>query len=196
MKKAYFLILTTFIWMAVPTSRAFGHIISSDIGHSYGTIYTVLYFIARIIPFIGLGILAQYPARKIGFSKLLWKFFSMFGAGIVLGYHFHDYFSTAFFNYLLTVVIGFLIIFNSGKHTTAIQSLIILSCLPLGFEFGLHFSHADAWLSYMIAICLTSIAAYMGFSYLFMKLDVRYRWVQQSIGVILVIAGIVLILLF
>jgi hypothetical protein len=195
MRLKYNLLLVTSCFV-LPVHGIYAHIISSDIGHSYGTIYTVLYFIARIIPFIGLGILAQYPARKIGFSKLLWEFFAMLGAGIVLGYHFHDYFSTAYLNYFLTVVIGFLIIFYSAKHTTAIRSLIILSCLPLGFEFGLHFGHVDAWLNYMIAICLTSIAAYMGFSQLFMKLDVRYRWVQQTMGMFLIIAGSLLILLF
>jgi hypothetical protein len=195
MRLKYLLLLLASCFV-FPVHGVYAHIINSNLGHSYGTIYTVLYFIAKVIPFIGLGILAQFPARKIGFSRILWEFLAMLGAGIVLGYHFHDYFATAYFNYFLTVIIGVLIIFYSGKHTAAIRSLIILSCLPLGFEFGLHFGHADAWLSYMIAISMTSIAAFMGFSLLFIKFDVRYRWVQQTIGILLVIAGIFLILLF
>jgi len=196
MKSKYFLLFIILILQTLPFHSVYGHTIGSSLGHSYGTVYTILYFIGRIIPFIGLGILAKYPARQIGYSAILWQFIATLGTGIVLGYHFHDYLSTAYFNYFLTAGIGFLMLFYTGKYPFAIRSIILLCCLPLGFDFGLHFNHADAWLGYMISICVTAIVAFLLLTKIFIKFNNRLQWVQQMIGILLVIAAILSILLF
>ncbi|MDZ7608464.1 MAG: hypothetical protein U5K79_23405 [Cyclobacteriaceae bacterium] len=193
MRIRHFLLL---LMVALAPHLAFAHTIDSSLGHSYSTVFVVVYFLARILPFVGLGIMAKYPARQMGYLKFSWQFIAMLGAGIVLGYHFHDYLSTAYFNYFLIVAFGFLMYFNSGKHPAAIRSMILISCLPLGFDFGSHFSHADAWLGYMISILVTAIATFMGLSRLFIQLHDRYQWVQQMAGILLIIAGFLLILLF
>jgi len=196
MKSGHYLLLVISILLVFSSSSLYAHTISSSLGHSYSSIYVIIYFASRVLPFIGLGILANYPSRQIGYSRMLWEFFTMLGTGIILGYLFHDYLSTAYFNYFLTVGIGVLMIFYAGKFPLAIRSFIILSCLPLGFDFGMHFNHSDAWLGYMIAILIVAMAAFMGLSKLFMKLNNHYLWVQQTLGGLLVMAGVLLILLF
>ncbi len=190
------IVLLSCCFILFPTFGMYAHIIGSNHGHSYGTVYTILYFIAKIIPFIGLGVLTQLPVRKFGYPTLLWQFMAIIGAGIVLGWLFHDYFSTAYLNYFLTVGIGFLMLFYSGKHPFTIWSFILLCCLSLGFDFGFLFSQTDAWLGYMISICVTAIAAFIGISILFITLNDRYQLPQQVMGVLLVITGVFLILLF
>jgi len=196
MKSRRFLLFAVSILLLLSSSSLYAHTISSSLGHSYSSIYVIIYFASRVLPFFGLGILANYPARQLGYSRMFWAFITILGIGILLGYLFHDYLSTSYFNYFLTVGIGVLMIFYAGKFPLAIRSIIVLCCLPLGFDFGMHFNHADAWLGYMIAILLFAIAAFMGMSKLFMKRNNHYLWVQQTLGGLLVMAGVLLILLF
>ncbi len=159
MNNKYFLTPSLFLIFFLSSNCVFAHTISHDIEQAYIKAYLPLFFLAKILPFIGLGILA-FNANFSGRSlQIRWQFFAALFLGLVLGYQIHNDFTTSMLNKVGLIFIGVLLIFTKNTAHNLIKSTFYILGLTLGFEYGRSFLHTESFLwFYLLTLGLGSLS--------------------------------------
>jgi len=141
MKIRPFLILTILSLAMLSSIDVFAHTISRDLEQTYSRAYLFLFVLARLLPFIGLGILAYKTTAEGKAFQIRWSFYVCLFLGLVLGYYLHHDFSVSILNQVGLIFIGVLLILIKNTDHKLISGTFLLFGSSLGFEYGSNFLH-------------------------------------------------------
>lgn len=151
MSKRPVLIPTFSMIVMLSSLDVFAHTINHDLEQTYSRAYLFLFILGRLLPFIGLGILAFKSNTIEKIFQIRWPFFICLLLGIILGYHLHHDFSVSIINQIGLIFIGILLIFTKNTQHNLISVTFFLFGSSLGFEYGSNFLHTEnlMWLYIM-----------------------------------------------
>ena len=110
----------------------YAHTISQHLEELYGETYLPLFIIAKILPFIGLGMLSSYQGLGILPFKNYWLMIMGISLGFVLSQITHEFHFLLFANNVGIVVIGLLLLVMNIKYTLLLQFFLLLAGCALG----------------------------------------------------------------
>lgn len=195
MKKKHFLILILlFIVFIYPTSSN-AHTISQHLEELYGQTYLPLFIIAKLLPFIGLGMLANATKSSQKNMGNQWFFILAIIAGIAIGYYFDVLQTLLVANKMSILIVGVLLLILNRPINFIAKILMIFFGCSLGYEYGLNIAHAVEFKWLFLLLLSIGISIFLTLSrFHFFKKGI-YSTIRISVGIMLVIAGLIVILL-
>ena len=195
MRRRHFLIPFILLFAMLSFIEAYAHTISRDLEQTYSRAYLLLFVLARLLPFVGLGILAFKTNTKEKTFQIRWQFFVCLFLGLLLGYHLHNDFSFSILNQVGLIFIGILLIFTKSTEHKLILGTFLLFGLSLGFEYGRSFLHTENFMWFYIL----TLGAGSGIFALLNNFQIignpKFQIPLNIFGLFLIVSGIVLVLL-
>lgn len=195
MRKTYSLIPVIFIITTLFCTNLAAHTINHELEQTYSEAYFQLFFISKLLPFIGLGILAFNPLSKTSGLQIRWPFFIFLGLGLIIGYHNHYEFSVSMLNKVGLAFIGGLLIFTKNTNHNVTKRAFPIFGLTLGFEFGGSLMHTESLMWFYILTLGAGSIIFMVLNNFRIIGNPRLQIPVTFFGLILILAGIALILL-
>ena len=176
-------------------SNSFAHTISQDLEQTYINSYIPLLFLAKMLPFIGLGILAFNSSAKGKIIQIRWQFFAAMFLGVVLGYNLHLDITTTMINKVGLVLIGALLIFTKNTNNRFVERAFFVFGATLGFEYGSHFLHTQDLLWYYVLSLGIGSLAFIFLNNFRVIGNPKLQLPLNVFSLFLIVSGIVLVLL-
>lgn len=159
MSKRHFLIPVFILISFLSSTGLFAHTISQELEQTYINAYLPIFIVAKILPFIGLGILAFNTNVEGSILQIRWQFFVALFLGLGLGYQIHSDFTTSMMNKVGLILIGVLLIFIKNTEHKLIERAFYIFGLAIGFEYGRSFLHTESLLwFYILTLALGSVS--------------------------------------
>lgn len=179
--------------MLISTS-AVAHTINQDMEHMYGTAYMPFFICARLLPFVGLGLMAHDPLKSKSF-QINWRFFLALIFGTALGFVWHGGHSVSMLNNMGIIAISMLLLFiNSASNKYLLGSFLLLG-LTIGYENGLYISHSEHFRWMYISILGGGICLFLGLNNMYLVGNpIRKIWLNIA-GIAFLVLGIFIVLL-
>lgn len=195
MRKSYFFIVGVLLQSILISTNSYAHTISRDLEQTYINSYFPLFFLARILPFLGLGILAFNTKIQKQVFQLRWLFFVFLLLGLIIGYHVHHNFTTLIANKAGLIVIGALLIFTKNTMHDFVKGAIFIFGLSLGFEYGRSFLHSQDFLwYYVLSLGIGSLTFILLNNFRIIG-NPKLQIPLNILSLFLIVSGIVLVLL-
>lgn len=195
MRISYFFIVGVLFLSILISSSSFAHTISRDLEQTYINSYFPLFFLAKLLPFIGLGVLAFNPNDEDNVFQFRWQFFAAMFPGLVLGYYLHNDFTTSMVNKVGLIFIGILLLFTKNTNNRAVVIVFFIFGITLGFEYGRHFLHTrDFMWYYAISLVVGSLTFILLNNFRIIG-NPKLQAPLNVFSLFLIISGIVLVLL-
>jgi len=190
-----FLITQVYIIIIVTPRFLYAHTISQHLEELYGESYLPLFIIAKILPFIGLGMLSSNKGNSFLSLKNYWMFIVGICLGVLLSQWSHElnYFFIA--NNLGIVIIGLLLLVMNLRHKIFIQLFVLLAGCTLGYEYNLNIVHADEFRWLFISLFLAGIAIFLILNQIQFYKQGANSIIRIAAGFLMVIAGLIVVLL-
>ncbi len=193
MKRFFLLIL--FIFAICSPVYISAHTINQSLEKTYIDTYMPLFFLAKIIPFIALGMVA-YSKNAKG-NKLLsrWTFIIAILIGISFGVLIHIYFPITLLTGLGVILAGILLIYMKKSWKLFIKYFILVFGLVLGFDYGKNFLHAEnLWWFYALTLSIGCIVFTMLKKINFIG-NSQLQVIKNMASILIILSGIVMVLL-
>jgi len=196
MRKLPFLLsLLLLSFMLLIPHLTLAHTISQHLEELYGETYLPLFIIAKLLPFIGLGMLSYDQ----GSSKIPWKNQRMLLIGIlpgiILSYFTEDLQFLLIMNKVEILLFGFLLLIINRPKKFSIQMIILIAGISLGYEYGINTAHAREFKWLFISLLLIGVSIFLVLNrFQFFRNGVM-NLIRISSGILLVVAGLIVILL-
>ena len=171
------------------------HTISRDLELTYSRAYLLLFVLARLLPFIGLGILAFKTNTKGKTFQIRWQFFVCLLLGLIIGYHLHHGFSLSILNQVGLIFIGVLLIFTKSTEHKLILGTFLLFGLSLGFEYGRSFLHTENFMWFYILTLGAGSIIFILLNNFRIIGNPKFQIPLNIFSLFLIVSGIVLVLL-
>ena len=194
MRKKYFLISFIFVIAWLLYSDLFAHTIPHDIEQAYSKTYLPLFFFAKLLPFLGLGILAFNTSAKGRVIQIRWQFFVALIPCLVLGYLLHSEMTTSMMNKVGLVLIGILLIFIKNTNNRFIERSFFIFGATLGFEYGRNFLHTENFMWYYVFSLGAGSLAFILLNNFRIIGNTKLQIPLQIFSIFLIISGIILVL--
>lgn len=193
MRKTHFLSL--YILLAILPQVSFAHTISQHIEELYGKTYLPVFIIAKLLPFIGLGMLSFNQGHSRISLNNHWVLFS----GIVLGILFsfiHENLSIFFIgNSFGIILLGILLLLTRNPNKEFVQLILLIAGISLGYEYGINIAHAMEFKWLFIGLLIVGLSIFMLLCQIqFFQKGVK-SFIRIAMGFLLVIAGLMVVLL-
>lgn len=174
---------------------SFAHTISQHLQELYGETYLPLFIIAKLLPFIGLGMLSYKSGKSLIPFPNFWMLLTGIFLGIILAF-IHENLSFFFIaNNFQVILLGFLLLIISKPNRLTIQLLLIIAGVSLGYEYNLNIAHAKEFKWLFVGLLITGLSIFILLSRVHFFEKGTKSIVRISTGFILVIAGLIVILL-
>ena len=195
MRKTCILLSGILLLLSFIPHATFAHTISQHLGDLYGQTYLPVFIIAKILPFIGLGMLAYDQGKSRIPIKNHWMVFIGVSTGGLLSLIQENLDFIFIMNNVGIVIFGLLLIFITTPNKQSIQLVLLLAGVTLGYEYGLNISHSIEFKWLFSSILAVGLVLFIVLSRVqFFKVGVR-SVMRISVGVLLVIAGLIVILM-
>ena len=195
MRIRHFLIPITFLIAMLSSIDISAHTISQDLEQTYIKSYFPLFFVAKMLPFIGLGILAFNTNVEGKVLQIRWQFFVAMFFGLILGYYMHNDFTTSMVNKVGLIFIGGLLIFTKNTINGVVKGAFFIFGLTLGFEYGKSFLHSESLLWFYILTLVTGGIIYIFLNNIRIIGNPMLQIPLNIFSLFLIISGIILVLL-
>jgi hypothetical protein len=195
MKKKVLSYATTFFFLCTYASKAQAHTISQHLQELYGQAYMPLFILARLFPFIGLGLLAPKAEPEKSRATGYWPLFASLGAGLILGFFLSVPDFVIIINKSSILFIGFVLFFPSQRFRIFKQIMMATIALTIGIEYGLSISQASEFGWLHILLLITGLLLFHLTNML--KLNARnHRSTYKIVAACsLILAGLIVVLL-
>jgi len=195
MRKTHFLFSCILLTVIIIPQITFAHTISQHLKELYDETYLPVFIIAKLLPFIGLGMLSFSSGKSLIPLSNHWMLLTGIFLGIILAFIRENLSLFFIANNFEIILLGLLLLIISKPNRLTIQLLLIIAGISLGYEYNLNISHAKeiGWLFVGLLIAGLSIFILLSRVHFFEK--GTKNTVRISIGFILVIAGLIVILL-
>lgn len=195
MRKTHILIPIILIISILFCTDLAAHTISHDLEQTYSKTYFQLFFISKLLPFIGLGILAFNPSVKGKGFQVRWLFFITLGLGLIVGYYNHSDFSLSMFNKVGLIFIGGLLIFTKNTNQDLSKRAFFIFGISLGFEYGGNFMHTESLMWFYILTLCVGISIFIVLNNVRIIGNPKLQIPLNIFGIFLIPAGIAMVLL-
>lgn len=195
MRKKHFLISFIYVIAWLLYSDLSAHTIPHDLEQAYGRTYLPLFFFVKLLPFLGLGILAFNTTAEGRVIQIRWQFFAAMILGLVLGYQLHNDMTTSMINKVGLVLIGILLIFTKNTNNRFIERSFFIFGATLGFEYGRHFLHTEDYMWYYVLSLITGNLFFILLNNFRIIGNIKLQIPLQIFSIFLIITGIILVLL-
>lgn len=195
MRKSHFSASCILVGALAICTDLYAHTIPHDLEQSYINTYLPLFFFAKLLPFIGLGILAFNTSLKGRSIQIRWQFFVALALGFALGYFTHTEFTTAAINKVGLVLIGILLIVAKNTSTRFIEIFIFAFGATLGFEYGRYFLHTEDFIWYYVLSLGAGGLVYILLNNFRIIGKTKLQMPLQIFGVFLILSGLLMVLL-
>lgn len=195
MRNTYILIPIIFIISILFYTDLAAHTISHDLEQTYSKAYFQLFFISKLLPFIGLGILAFNTSVKGKVFQIRWPFFITLGLGLIIGCHNHYDFSTSMLNKLGLIFIGGLLMFTKNTINDLSKRGFFIFGISLGYEYGGNFMHTESLMWFYILTLSAGSIIFMVLNNIRIIGNPTLQVPLNIFSLFLILAGIALILL-
>ena len=195
MRRRHFLIPTILLFAMLSFFDVSAHTISRDLEQTYSRAYLLLFILARLLPFVGLGILAFKTNTKGKTFQIRWQFFVCLLLGLIIGYHLHHGFSISILNQVGLIFIGVLLIFIKSTESKLIFGTFILFGSSLGFEYGRSFLHTENFMWFYILTLGAGSVIFTLLNNFRIIGNPKFQIPLNIFSLFLIVSGIVLVLL-
>lgn len=195
MKKTHILIPIIITISMLFCADLAAHTIGHDLEQTYSKTYFQLFFISKLLPFIGLGILAFDPSVMRKSFQLRWLFFITLSLGLLVGYFFHSDFSLSMFNKVALIFIGGLLIFTKNTNQNLSKSACYIFGISLGFEYGGDFMHTESLMWFYILTLSVGILIFIVLNNVRIIGKPKLQVPLNILSIFLILAGIAMVLL-
>ena len=193
MRKMYF--LSFLLLLAILPQFSSAHTISQHIEELYGKVYLPLFIIAKLLPFIALGMLSYNQGQSRISVKNHWVLFAGIFLGMLFSFIQQDF--TIFFigNSFGIILLGIISLLTQTPNREFIQLIIFVAGISLGYEHGQNIARAEEFRWLFISLLLGGIITFV----LLYQIQFFQKGIKSTIrimmGFILIIAGLIVILL-
>lgn len=195
MYKHFYSSIMIFSLLVISTHSADAHAINKHLEELYGASYLPFFIFAKLLPFIGLGLLAKKLTLSITNPQMPVFFILGITIGLVTAFQFEGFESAFLINNISIILSGILLLIPGNITNRLFVGLLLFFGLTLGYEHGLYLSHAHKFTWLYLLILGSGIAVFAVLSF-FPERKVKFRKaVLQSVGVFLILCGITAVLL-
>lgn len=195
MRKTCILFSNILLVLSFIPQVTFAHTISQHLAELYGQTYLPVYIVAKILPFIGLGMLAFNQGKSSIPFKNHWILFMGISLGAILSFLNETLDFIFMTNNVGIVISGLLLIIITTPNKQIIQLILVVAGVTLGYEYGINISHSMEFKWLFSSILAAGLTLFMVLSRIqFFRVGVR-SMIRISAGLLLVIAGLIVILM-
>ncbi len=188
------LLSIVFIYLLIP-QNIFAHTIGQHLEELYEKAYLPLFVLVRLLPFIGLGVLAGSHRLKNYPIKYSWLFLFSIVTGLIFGTFVDGGNIIPMINKVGIIFIGFLITLNKNVAAHGLISILILFGLTLGFEYGMYMAKTHEFREFYIILLMAGILLFAVMNLLYRFKYGKRKILQYGIGTLLITGGLIVLLL-
>lgn len=187
----FLLALILFLFSDLATEA---HIINRDLEQGYTTVYLQIYLTDKLLPFLGLGLLANTSEKKVALLDIQWVLTGVLLVGLITGTQLHEHYHVEMANHIGMIITGSLLLFKIQANHKLINVILYSFGFSVGLEFGnmlinMQDFYVHVGLSFLLGLTILTILKNLYFDHRFLINLAR------SFGLLLILAGIILILL-
>ncbi len=176
------------------SAPTFAHTINQHMEQMYGIAYLPIFICARLLPFIGLGLLA-HDSQKSNTFQVHWRFFAALFFGLALGLNWHGGHFISMINNVGIIAIGILLLFvNKSSNKHLLKSFLIFG-ITIGYENGLFIEHSDDFRWMYISILASGVCLFLILNNIHFIGNHKRKIFLNMAGVIFILLGVFLVLL-
>lgn len=194
MTKQYLFKTLAIIYGLLVSVPAVAHTINQDMEQMYGTAYLPIFIYARLLPFVGLGLLS-FDAQKNKSFQVHWPFFMPLIFGIALGFVWHGGHFISMFNNVGIIAIGLLLLFINSSANKYVLALFLGLGLTIGYENGLFIAHSGHFRWMYLSILGCGVCLFLILNNIHFVGNPRRKIILNIAGIIFLISGIFIVLL-
>lgn len=193
MKLKFLLIRFLFIFAICTSAEISAHTITPSLERTYIDTYLPIFFLAKLIPFIALGMLAYSDDAKGNILRS--NFFVVLAIGIFTGVLIHIDLPIFLLNGIGVILAGIFLIYTKKTESSLTKYFILLFGLVLGFGYGKNFLHADnLWWFYILTLSIGCVF------FIFLKKinfigNPRLQIIINIASILIILSGIAMVLL-
>ena len=192
MRKTNF--LSFFLIASVIPHITKAHTINQHLEELYGQAYLPFFIIAKLLPFLGMGILCYHRDTSYRLRHNWWLLLGL-GAGGLLSI-FHE--SLMFFfiaNNFGIIILGFLLLMLSRSNQSFVAFLFLCYGISLGYEYSLNISHAREFTWLFIGLLTIGYLVYLLLSRVHFFAIGVFGYLRITMGILFILAGLFVVLL-
>ena len=189
----FFVNVFLFFSVIVFSIPVYAHTINQHLEELYGETYLPLFALARLLPFIGLGMLT-FNANAKPF-KIKWYFIISLAVGVFLGFFIEVDRSIFWFNSLSVIASGIVLLTVTKSEKNWLYGLLVIFGITLGFEHGVYIAHAQEFRWLYLTILASGLMVFLLLSSIQFIGHQRRKLIVYFTGIFLILFGIGSVLL-
>jgi hydrogenase/urease accessory protein HupE len=191
--RKYQLLISVLALSIIGNTNIYAHTINQHLEELYGETYLPLFVLARLLPFIGLGMLAFNTNTKR--FKIKWYFIIVLAVGVFLGFFIEVDGFIYWFNNLSVIASGIILLTVTKSEKKWLYGLLVIFGITLGFEHGIYIAHTQAFRWLYLMILASDLMVFLLLSSIQFIGHPRRKMIVYFTGIFLILFGIGSVLL-
>ncbi len=187
-----FSIVSLALFLSLPI---YAHTINQQIEELYGQTYLPLFILAKVLPFIGLGLIAYKTNEIKKWPQVRYPFLVALFIGITIGMAAEVGNTAMIVNTLSPIIIGILILFVKNTANKKFDVLFILMGISLGIEHGMMISHAHEIRWLFISLLALGFLLFITLNNIHLIGNPKRKIAVYTISLFMILFGIGMVLL-